>query len=118
MEFVCDNDVCRLVPKSEPQQDLESIRKKAKNMPKPSDNTNWTIYGVKKCPYCVKAKELAKEKEIDHVYVNIEKYMTKGEFKQIMANKTDNYNFVPIIFNKNKFIGGFTQMESILLSTI
>lgn len=63
---------------------------------------NVVIYTFSTCPYCIKAKELLKNKEVDFTEIDITNQRDKlNELKE----KT-NCSTVPQIFINDKFIGG------------
>lgn len=82
-------------------------------IPKPNVNV-WTVYGANWCPYCMKSIKYLKSRGINFQYVNIEDYMSIGEFKKYFDKKTKGYKSIPMIFYKTKFIGGYTDLVKLL----
>lgn len=64
------------------------------------------IYGRDNCPYCVKAKELLQKKEVWWAYIDLTKNPTIRERMMAKGFKT-----VPIIYNGDTLIGGYTDLE-------
>jgi glutaredoxin len=64
------------------------------------------------CPYCQKAKELleAKGQKLKITEVNDS---NKEKIYAKIDKKTDSYRYFPVIFNDDKFIGGYTELEKI-----
>ena len=61
------------------------------------------VYGRENCPYCVKAKDLLEQKEIDFEYTGIDKDgLSKLCGKEIST--------VPQIFLDGELIGGYTEL--------
>ena len=74
---------------------------------------SFILYGIPNCPYCVKAKELLDDMEIDYDYREIQ-IENKSIFLDNMADKTNNQRTYPLIFKQNDFIGGFSELEEYL----
>ncbi len=70
---------------------------------------DWVIYGANYCPFCLDAKSLAKRRGLDYIYINMDRLSLK-EFEGLTV-KTKGYKYIPQIFYKGKFIGGFDKME-------
>jgi glutaredoxin 3 len=64
---------------------------------------NIIIYTKSYCPYCVKAKRLLNDKNLDYVEIDIEK---DDDSRQAMLKKSGGSKTVPQIFINNKHIGG------------
>lgn len=64
----------------------------------------WTV-----CPYCVRAKQLLKNKGVSYEEINLDG--KDDELKALQA-KT-NYRTVPQIFINDKMIGGFTDLAAL-----
>lgn len=58
------------------------------------------------CPYCIKAKDLLKEKKIDYKEITFSPLMDKY-FKKTFKE----YPYVPRIILNGKFIGGYNELE-------
>ena len=82
---------------------------------KPS-NTDYTIYTMSKCKYCVMAKEHIKEKSQSKcVNINCDKFLKtcreRDNFFQFMKQHTIiPYFYFPMIFKNGKFIGGLKEL--------
>jgi glutaredoxin len=82
---------------------------------KPS-NTDYTIYTMSKCKYCVMAKEHIKEKSVEKcVNVNCDKFLKtcreRDNFFHFMKQHTIiPYFYFPMIFKNGKFIGGLKEL--------
>lgn len=82
---------------------------------KPS-NTNYTIYTMSKCKYCVMAKEHIKDKSTSKcVNINCDKFLKtcreRDNFFQFMKQHTIiPYFYFPMIFKNGKFIGGLKEL--------
>ncbi len=69
-----------------------------------------TIYSTTYCPYCVKAKNLLKQKGTEFEEINIE---TDSNLKDLMIEKTNGRKTVPQIFIGEKHIGGFDDLYAL-----
>jgi len=76
----------------------------------------YIIYTKEGCEYC--------EKTVNFLDSNKEKYIkvkvTPSNMDKIynsIDRLTNSYRYFPIIFKKNKFIGGFSELEKLNLST-
>lgn len=81
-----------------------------------SRKNQWLLFTRDGCPYCSKAKELLKSKDINYTEHDI---FTPPELKDhvkkmIMEQTGVDYNTVPMIFKSNKFIGGYDNLVNIL----
>ena len=95
--------------KSPERRKIGSVRRKS-----PINEPEYIIYSKEGCPYCNNAKNLLKSnkksfKEIKITDKNIQKIYTE------IDKKTKCYRYFPIIFKKNKFIGGFEELKNIKL---
>tara|TARA_A100001515_G_scaffold104083_2_gene84734 strand:- start:123 stop:365 length:243 start_codon:yes stop_codon:yes gene_type:complete len=76
---------------------------------------NYIVYVRDSCPYCVKAEELLKTKNLNYKIVNFSTSQT-----ELLSEIKDAYNWstVPMIFRRSKndieFVGGFTDLEKLL----
>ena len=75
---------------------------------------NWLIFGKDRCPYCVKAKEFAKQNRLNYNYIDMET-MNEGEINNLYQFVTKKPITIPIVFrlvdNKYKYIGGFSEIK-------
>ena len=74
--------------------------------------TDWKIYSKEGCPYCKKAKKLLSDKNISFITIDVTSSNKESIYKQI-DSKTNSYRYFPIIFYKNNFIGGYTELSDI-----
>ncbi len=97
-------------------EQIESAKLEEKiSIPQPSDEIEWIVYGASWCPFCTRAKDHL-EKSVGgdkFIYVDIETYMSPHEFKKLMVKETNNYETIPMIFNKTKFIGGYSDLRKL-----
>ena len=67
------------------------------------------IVGRDYCPWCNKAKQLLKNRNIKHDYL-----LLNNQFADYMK-KTYNYHTIPMVFKENgEFIGGYDALEATL----
>lgn len=69
-------------------------------------DNKFTIYSIDNCMYCIASKKILNKYNIEY----IEK--TKEDFN-LLENKP-NISTYPIIYHKNNFIGGYTELEKYL----
>ena len=83
-----------------------------RNFPYPLKTDNLTVYGIKRCPYCAKMKDIA-ENVRGSVYHDIDELINKGfaksfdDFKRKMKPFINNYDMVPMVFIRGVFIKGY-----------
>lgn len=66
------------------------------------------VYGRENCPYCVKAKDLLEQKEIDFEYIDI---VTTGIGKDGLSKLCGKeISTVPQIFLDGELIGGYSEL--------
>lgn len=75
----------------------------------PSSKAPVTIYTWTVCPFCVRAKNLLKNKGIAYEEINLDG--KDQELKELQA-KT-NFRTVPQIFINGKMIGGYTDLAAL-----
>lgn len=68
--------------------------------------SDWIIYTRPNCPYCKDAKNLLKANKKKFKAINV-----TSKNREMLIKKSKNYPGVPIIFYKNKFIGGFDELK-------
>jgi glutaredoxin len=75
-----------------------------------STEKKWFIVTKEGCPSCIKAKDFLETKNIK---VKYESYNNENKNVAIKkySKKTNNYEYFPMIFYNNKFIGGFVDLE-------
>jgi glutaredoxin 3 len=71
--------------------------------------SNVIIYSADWCPYCVRAKNLLTEKQIAFKEINVDK---EPGLRETMAKKTG-HKTIPMIFVKDEFIGGFSELSAL-----
>lgn len=71
------------------------------------------LYGLSDCSFCLKAKELLNDMAIIYEYYEI-KQENKTKFLDEMSESTNNQRTFPLIFHRNEFIGGYTELEDYL----
>ena len=68
------------------------------------------IYGWNWCPWCQKAKKLAKMKGISFKFIDIEKNPNQAYFPHTGKKITS----APQIYMNGKFIGGYSDLEKLI----
>lgn len=85
----------------------------------PNSNIQWIIYGGENCPHCINSKKTLELLQIQYIYYDIGK-KENGDFlkffnyfheKEIIPKE---HRTIPVIFHYGKFIGGYTQLCSLL----
>ena len=89
-----------------------SLRSVKKRSPKYSQNSDYIIYTKEGCSYCKNAKELLKSNKKTFKEIKVNDRNIKEIYEKI-DKLTKNYRYFPIIFKKNKFIGGFEDLKKI-----
>lgn len=79
------------------------LKKKLENFDLFNNKEDFIILGNKQCKWCSEAKKLLLKKKIPFVYQKI-------EISDILTQITNNYKYIPIIFYKNIFIGGYNEL--------
>jgi len=80
----------------------------------------YTIYTKSSCTYCVKVKELLKEKGLSYSEINcdsdLETPEKKDTFLKLIKEITNKeYKTFPMIFRDDVFIGGFKETIELIL---
>ena len=81
----------------------------------PNKSDVYTVYGAPGCPYCTKACELLRKKEIEHKYYNVEEYGTRKEFFEQfkrLGKIPETTKTIPVIYTYGIYIGGYTDLEN------
>ncbi len=73
----------------------------------------YIIYGAQHCGYCAKAKQFLDTHKKEYVYHDITGKKTAA--MDALAPRTNNQRTVPIIFDNDKFIGGFKELRNVVL---
>ena len=71
---------------------------------------NVTVYTTKVCPYCTRAKQLLKSKNVEFEEVDIS---NDPELRMQVVEKSGGRRTVPQIFINDKPIGGFDDMAAL-----
>ena len=86
------------------------------------------VYGRETCPYTVKANEYLESHKRSYLFHDMEEDPTKrreleehiaksklsDDEKKKLGFEGDEYPYVPAIIHKNKFIGGFGELQNIV----
>lgn len=74
-------------------------------------NKKFTIYGRLSCPFCLKAIEVCKDKNLDYQFFDI---LESDEHNKNLEklSKENNHSTVPLVLVDNNFLGG---CDSLLL---
>ena len=73
-----------------------------------------TIYGKPTCSFCIKAKNLAKQYNLNFECVDIEEPANLKTFKEKMPNETK----IPQVWWNGKHIGGYKEFAEEVQNTI
>ncbi|MDX8395262.1 MAG: glutaredoxin 3 [Mariprofundaceae bacterium] len=71
---------------------------------------NIEIYSGDYCPYCMQAKALLKQRELDFTEYNVQ---SEPERRIEMVERAPGVRTIPQIFINNKHVGGFDQLSSL-----
>jgi glutaredoxin len=91
----------------------------------------YVIYSKSGCPFCEKAKDLLNEKQreegavaasasgFSYIVVDCDQYLKTQEDKEVFLKQMEihcgrSYRTFPMIFNKENFIGGYTDLVTYL----
>jgi glutaredoxin len=86
------------------------------NFPEPKKNT-FTIYTKSGCINCNKVKQLLKDKHLLVYIIDCDEFIleNKDEFLTFIKSLTNkDHRTFPIVFDSNKFIGGFLETQTYL----
>ncbi len=72
--------------------------------------TEIIIYTTPICPYCVRAKQLLANKEVEYKEIDISADMS---LRDEMIEKSGGKRTVPQIFINNNYIGGFDDLSAL-----
>ena len=87
----------------------KKVNNKCKGVPLPK-NDDWTIYTLGWCGYCKATKSLLKEKKQKYVEHDVSEL---ENVNSCLSNLTKEYQLYPMIFKKEKFIGGFSDLKKL-----
>ncbi len=78
---------------------------------------NFTIYGKNGCHFCIKAKHLLSNKNIQYDYINCDEWLfddksTFLNFLKVLG--AGDVKTFPVIFNNKVYVGGYTELEKYL----
>ena len=82
-----------------------------------ADRNTFVVFGKEQCPWCIKAKNLLKEKGQKFIFVDIldpSTGWTQKDMEDLRA-RTPGFSTVPRVFIGNKFIGGYSDLEKMLV---
>lgn len=81
----------------------------------------YIVFYSKSCPFCVKAIDLLKDKDLAYKKYNLDKI--RGGLQRVLEELSKNkdrtefdpdHKTKPIIFHKGKFVGGYTELANSL----
>ncbi len=74
------------------------------------------VYGKDTCPYCVKAKQLLKEKNLPFTDLKVGTDVTREQVQQLAeaAGAKVEIKSIPQIIIDGKYIGGYTDLVNFL----
>lgn len=76
--------------------------------------TTITIYGKSQCPWCDRAKTLAKMYSLEYEYKNVELKKFYDEMKQAVPEAKT----VPQIFWNGRYLGGYNEFSKEIENTV
>jgi glutaredoxin len=84
---------------------------------KTTNPKKWVIYSLNGCPYCEKAKELLRERNIGYDYIEFDSLddQKKKAITQEIDKVKPGFRTYPRIFNGTKFIGGYSDLSQSLI---
>ena len=101
--YECKDGVCIL---------RSSTKSEKKDIPMPNESDDWTVYGAKWCRFCKKAVEFLQKHKLIYVYHDVDDFGTDN-IKEQLKDLSNDQKTIPIIFNGNKFVGGYTDLCSL-----
>ena len=75
--------------------------------------SEWFIFTMSGCGYCTKAKQLLRTKGYKFKTKEINN-SNENEIYAEIDGKTKKYRYFPVIFHNGKFIGGYSELESMV----
>ena len=101
--------------KADLEKHIKEAKKSSKTNKKKGKNSSvYTVYTISGCGYCKKAKDLLKEMDLSFTVIKVTDSNEKKIYSEI-DEKTGKYRYFPIIFEGDKFIGGFSELEEKLV---
>ena len=77
----------------------------------------FTVYSKSGCINCVKVKNLFNENNIKFTIIDCDEFIleNKTEFLEFIQNLAGiEYKMFPIVFDNNKFVGGYNETNKLL----
>lgn len=68
------------------------------------------VYTTSNCPFCVSAKNLLKQKNIEFEEVALD---SNHELRKKLSDENKGWRTVPMIFINNEFVGGFDDLKKL-----
>lgn len=75
----------------------------------------YTILGTDYCTYCMKAKMLLNYYNVPYKFLDINQEMY---YKEYLIPGVKNHRTIPKVIYKNKFIGGYNELEDHLIKNL
>lgn len=75
---------------------------------------NIEIFGKQNCGYCVSAKNLLTNKNIPYTYTDFFEELTEDDQTHLRTTRAPTASTFPMIFIDDTYIGGFSNLDSIL----
>ena len=71
-----------------------------------------TVFSLKTCPYCIKAKNLLESNEIPYESITVDGRSDEFDYREALIEGTNHRTF-PNIFLGEKHIGGFSELNAL-----
>lgn len=101
----CHDGVCYLPSKGEKKGATPP------HVPLPQESDPWTVYGASWCGFCRRAKKFLETEQQPLVYYDVDELGGGQVVKDALRHLIGNHNTVPIVFHKQKLIGGFSELK-------
>ncbi len=79
-------------------------------------DTEFLIIGNMQCPWCEKSVQLAKEKNLDYIFVP-DSEIKEQDLIKIKKDMGSRFGYIPIIYHRDQYIGGYNEFQTLLSST-
>ena len=85
--------------------------------PYPKKNISIVIYGCNSCQFCLDSKDYLDNIDKKYKYYDIDEIVknklvkNRKEILEKLKDKIGDYRYIPIIFIKGKFIGGYEELK-------